>query len=694
MSAFYVLIALLPLLAAIVIALAGHRLGEASRKVGTLAIGTSFGLSVLAFLQLVVSGQPIFIPLYQLLKTGDLTINLALYVDQLSVLVLLLVTGVSFVVHAYSSRYMIGDTRYSRFFALMALFTFAMVTLVMSSNLLMIFICWELMGICSYLLISHQSERKAACNAATKAFLVNAVADVGLLFGLVLTYTTFGTLDIKEILELAPSISGQTINLLSATGGDLQIQTVTLITLFLFAGCAGKSAQIPFHVWLPQAMEAPTPVSALIHAATMVNAGPFLLIRLSPLVMLSPAAMMVIAIVGGTTALFAGIVSLTQTDIKKSLAYSTISQIGFMIMTCGLGAFVAALFHLLAHGLLKGYLFLSTGNQLEAAATHGHSHADGDSGHDKPTWSLHLGALALACVPPVILFSGPYQQLWTAHQSQAAQVVFIVIGLLTVFFTAMYCVRGVTTLFHHNPDQTIKPKFYSRFHLLVVSAGILLLVAALLLLWSWFKPFLMPALGEPYIITTTLWQPISGVSLLVTALIAAACGWAIASVLPTTFNLFSLFPAGVRKRLYVLFLNKFYFDETYDVCVVQPVIRISRWICRVVDDGIVDRVIVQLGRSCVGMAIWIWRTIDVRGIERSAVNAGSRSVALAHWLWTYIDVRPFDSDSNPKPNSAATTDANSDLHDVAARPLQHQLLVQVLWLIVAITFFYWLVLYP
>ena len=206
-------------------------------------------------------------------------------------------------------------------------------------------------------------------------------------------------------------MAGQTVNLLGWAGGAWHVQTVTLITLFLFMGCLGKSAQFPFHVWLPNAMEAPTPVSALIHAATMVNAGPFLLVRFSPLVMLSPVAMTVIAIIGATTALFAAVISLTQSDIKKILAYSTISQIGFMIMTCGIGAFVAAVFHLVAHGCLKAFLFLSTGSQLEAAAAHGHS----DSSHDRPrpSWSLYLGALLLAFLPAVVIFLSPYELLWT-----------------------------------------------------------------------------------------------------------------------------------------------------------------------------------------------------------------------------------------------------------------------------------------
>ena len=237
---------------------------------------------------------------------------------------------------------------------------------------------------------------------------MNAVADVGLLFGIVLTYTTFGTLEIPEILQGAENIGGQTINLLSWIGLTWQVETITLITLLFFMGCLGKSAPIPFHVWLPNAMEAPTPVSALIHDATMVNAGPYLQVRFSVLVMISPVAMAAIAIVGDSTALFAGLVSLTQSDIKKMLAYSTISQIGFMIMTCGLGAFVAAIFHILAHGFLKGFLFLSTGNQLDEVGSHDHHKA---AASQRPPALLCLGTLLVDCMPPLLLSWGSSEAL-------------------------------------------------------------------------------------------------------------------------------------------------------------------------------------------------------------------------------------------------------------------------------------------
>ena len=715
MSIVYVLIPLLPLLASITIALAGRWLGEASRKVGTLAIGMSCGLSVAAFVELVLWNEPIFIPLYEFLRSGSLVVDLGLYIDQLTVLLLLLVTGVSFVVHVYSSRYMIGDARYSRFFAVTTLFTFGMVTLVMSSNLLMMFMCWEIMGICSYLLISHQADRQAACKAATKAFLVNAVADVGLLFGIILTFATFETLDIRQILDQAPSMSGQTINLLGWASFDCHVQTITMITLFLFMGCLGKSAQVPFHVWLPHAMEAPTPVSALIHAATMVNAGPFLLVRFSTLVMLSPVAMTVIAIIGGITALFAAVASLTQTDIKKILAYSTISQIGFMIMTCGVGAFVAAIFHLLAHGFLKGYLFLSTGNQLESAAAHGHE--ESISGRSRPPWFLYIGALILACAPPFLIFSGFYEHLWTVHNSSAARIAFWVIGLLTVFFTAMYLFRGVTLLFQQSSSADVQPRFYSPSHLLAISSGTVGMIGLLFVGWCWFVPFLAPALGKPYSPVADVWKPLSPFPLLTLPLLAAIGGGALACLLHTKPRLFAVARSNWAKTMYVLFLNKFYFDEIYTVYVVRPWIQFARWLWRaidvrgidrvihgiatnsvllarwlwqVVDIRAIDRAVVESGHQSVGLARWLWRIIDVRVIDRTVQNTGGRSVSLARWLWEAVDVRRIDK--SVEQIGRATDATGHKLREVEPRMLQQHLLVLITWLVVAIGFFYWLVL--
>ena len=682
MSDVYILIPLLPLLASVLIALFGSRLGEKCAQIGVAAVGISCALSVAAFAHLLYEPVAIHIPLYEILQSGNLKIDFALHLDQLSVLVLLLVTGVGFVVHVYSARYMTGDARFTRFFAVMALFTFGMVTLVMSRNLLMLFMCWEVMGICSYLLISHQSNRQAACQAATKAFLVNAVADVGLLFGIVLTYITFGTLDIPDILQGAESIRGQTINLLSWFGLEGKVETATLITLFLFMGCLGKSAQVPFHVWLPNAMEAPTPVSALIHAATMVNAGPYLLVRFSALAMLSPVAMAVIAIVGGATALFAGIVSLTQSDIKKILAYSTISQIGFMIMTCGLGAFVAAIFHMLAHGFLKGFLFLSTGNQLANVGPHTHH---GSTDTPRPSAALCLGALLLACVPALVFFWGQAESLWATHTLQA-HIAFWVIGLLTVFFTAMYLFRGIVTLFH--PSEGLHPQLFSARHVSGIVTGTVALSLLLLAVWTGFVPFLVGVVQQPYDTATDGALEVPRIWAIALALLAAAAGWILAYARHCQTRLRVSAQSTCSQTIYLLFLNKFYFDELYTACIVQPTIQVSRWLWRKVDMGIIDRLVMASGSGCIALAHALWQIMDVRANQRTVGPTAASSLPFAWWTSEATERAP-DEPRTDKNEGVGTSSA--EFRDVKPRTLQHHLLLLIVWLVAAIVFYYWLV---
>ncbi len=586
MEFVYIFIPLLPLLAFVVLALGGSRFPSDSHKIGIPAIAGSFILSILAFVQVSKNG-PIDVPLYTLLESGNLTIDLGLHIDQLTVL-LLLVTGVSGVVHVYSSRYMIDDPKYNRFFAVIALFTFSMLMVVMSRNLLMLYFFWEVMGLCSYLLISHAADRKSAGQAATKAFLVNAVADVGFGLGVILAFRTFGTLDIPQILELAPAMANDTVNVLAWMGLDLHIRSVTLISLLLFTGVMGKSAQIPFHVWLPFAMEAPTPVSALIHAATMVNAGPFLLVRLSPLIILSPFAMTVIFIIGATTAVFAGLVSLTQSDIKKILAYSTMSQIGFMVMACGLGAFAVAIFHLLAHGCYKAFFFLSTGNALRSVEQ-GLGHGDHEHPVSDGMGVLYGGALLLALLPPLVLFSGSYEYLWGVTGFISATIGFKVIGLVTVFVTSQYLFKGVTSLFVHGPKtywpasgqhsletQSIRPQLLNSSILTGLFLATFFVGGLLTLFWSWFADFLAPALTFPGVTLGEGAVEHGFPFWLVVSLGVAIAGWVYAYSTQVRSQHQVSRASRISNRWYVLFWNKFYVDEIYDMYIVNPIIRLAQ----------------------------------------------------------------------------------------------------------------------
>lgn len=684
----FVLIPLLPLLASLILVLGGRRWGENGHRIGIPAVAVSFGLSVAAFFEVWWNG-PFTISLYRLFHSGSLTIDLTLFVDQLTVLLLLLVTGVSVIVHVYSSRYMIGEARYNRFFAVLALFTFSMIFLVMSGNLLMMLVSWEVMGLCSYLLISHAAERPPACRAATKVFLVNAVADVGLSFGVILTFFTFGTLDIQTILAQAPTMKDHTINLLGWMGLDFQVHSVTVIPFFLFMGAMGKSAQIPFHVWLPFAMEAPAPVSALNYAATVVNAGPFLLVRMSPLIILSPYAMAFIAIIGAATAIFAGIVCLTQSDIKRNLAYSTISQIGFMVMACGLGAFAVAVFHLLAHGCYKAFFFLSTGNALRDVEQNLEHGAPEHAAPGEGMGPLYGGALLLALVPPLILFSGPYEYLWTITGFASATIGFKTVGLITVFVAAQYIFKSVISLFAHGPKaywpatgphglqaQTVRPRFLNGS----ILAGLLLIVVfaggLLIQLWNWFANFIGPALPSPGI---TPAEMETGFPVwLVTAIGAAVAGWAWAYSAHVRSGTLARDASRKRNRLYVLFWNKGYLDEIYDACLVAPTIRFAHWLWRTIDVKIIDHFIHSIATFSVSFARLLWRIIDMRVIDRFIHLVAAYSVHFAGWLWKIVDIRWLEQKVGlvaVKVNSAGQV-----LQEIESRTIQRQLLIMLFWL--------------
>jgi len=696
----YVLIPLLPLLASLVLLLGGRRWGENSHRIGIPAIGVSFGLSVAAFIEVLRNGS-FTLSLYRFFQSGSLTVDLTLFVDQLTVLLLLLVTGVSGVVHVYSSRYMIGESRYNRFFAVIAMFTFSMILLIMSGNLLMLLISWEVMGICSYLLISHASERSSACQAATKAFLVNAVADVGFSFGIVLTFFTFGTLDIQTILAQAEGMQDHTINILGWMGLNVEIYPVTVIPFLFFMGAMGKSAQIPFHVWLPGAMEAPTPVSALIHAATMVNAGPFLLVRLSPLIILSPYAMAFIAIIGATTAVFAGIVSLTQSDIKKILAYSTISQIGFMVMACGLGAFAVAIFHLLAHGCYKAFFFLSTGNALRSVEND-LQHVNHEHHVSEGMGILYGGALLLSLLPPLVLFSGSYEYLWGVTGFVSATIGFKIIGLITVFVASQFLFKTVTSLFSHGPKtywpasgqhsletQSVRPQFLNGPILTGLLLATVLAGGLLTLFWNWFANFLAPALTFPGITLNEGTVEQGFPFWLVVSLVVAVAGWVYAYSTQIRSQQQASRAKERGSRWYVLFWNKGYFDEIYDVYLVTPSIQLAHWLWQFIDIKIIDHFIQSIATFSVKFARWLWRVMDIRGIDRFTQSFATFSVYFARRLWRVVDIRWLEGKMGQVAGQANT--AGQILQEMESRTIRHQLLVMIFWLVAMTGLLYFLI---
>ena len=320
-------------------------------------VGLAFAAALLAFkdlLALSVEERFVTQTLFTWIPSGDFLVNVGLQLDPLSAVMILVVTGVGFLIHVYSIGYMHSEEGYGRYFAYLNLFTFAMLTLVLADNFLLMFVGWEGVGLCSYLLIGFWYDKPSAANAGRKAFVVNRIGDFGFLLAMMLIFSLFGTLRFDSIFHQAP--------LALTFGGGM----ATTITLLLFLGATGKSAQIPLYIWLPDAMEGPTPVSALIHAATMVTAGVYMVARCHVLFLLAPVSLAVVAVIGALTAIFAASIGLVQNDIKRVLAYSTVSQLGYMFLGCGVGAFAAGIFHLMTHAFFKALLFLGSGSVIHA----------------------------------------------------------------------------------------------------------------------------------------------------------------------------------------------------------------------------------------------------------------------------------------------------------------------------------------
>src|SRR5918993_170409 len=441
----YALIPLLPLAAFLILGLAGSRIKDRAHLVAVPAVLVSCALSIVAFIE-VASGAVISVPLYAWITSGSLDVHIGLYIDRLAAVMLLLVTIVSALVHIYTIGYMHGDSGYARFFSYIALFTFSMLMLVLSDNLLQLFVFWEAVGLCSYLLIGHWYERASACSAATKAFVVNRVGDFGFMLGLLLVWYTFGSLNYLEVFPAAYEATNLSMNVLGPFGGTWDISVFTLICLLLFMGAMGKSAQVPLHVWLPDAMEGPTPVSALIHAATMVTAGVFMVARLDPLYSLSPIAMNVVALVGGATMVLGATIALTQTDIKRVVAYSTVSQLGYMMTAIGAGFSDAGFFHLLTHGVFKAALFLGAGAVIHAVGSNELAHMGGLARRMPQTAIVFIvGSLALAGIP---LFAGflSKEEILGAVWGGGLPGPFALL-MLVAFLTAFYMFRVVFLAF-------------------------------------------------------------------------------------------------------------------------------------------------------------------------------------------------------------------------------------------------------
>ena len=592
------LLLLFPLIGVIINGLFGHRLPRRLVVwIGCLAVGLSFVVALsllLAQLYMPAEAAASQATLYQWISAGAFKIDATLLIDPLSVLMAVVVTGVSLLIHVYSAGYMAEDPRLSRYFTFLNLFVFSMLVLVMGNNFLMMYVGWEAVGLCSYLLIGFWFEKASAANAGKKAFIVNRVGDFGFALGIMLVFATFGTLDFGAVFQKAPQ-------LLPVGGG-----VVTAITLLLFMGAVGKSAQIPLYVWLPDAMEGPTPVSALIHAATMVTAGVYMISRTHILFDRAPATMSVVAIIGTATAFFAATMALTENDIKRVLAYSTISQLGYMFAAVGVGAYASGMFHLTTHAFFKALLFLCAGSVMHALSGELDIRKMGGLKDKIPTTyrTFMIGALALAGVP---LFSGFFSKdevQWRVWEDGG--FLLYLVGAITAFLTAFYIFRVVFVAFwgesrdkkvtghaHESPSIMTNPLVI--LAVFAVLAGYVGLPGGISLL----EPYLHPALATPGVVKLPESDVLEWVVLVISAILAAG-GIGLAYYM---YVLKPAVPKALVKRyewLYTLLQNKYYVDQAYMEVIVKPLRDLGAFAASVLDRGLVDGIVNGVGSFTAG----------------------------------------------------------------------------------------------
>lgn len=385
---------------------------------------------------------PVTFTLYPWIHLAGINADVAFHIDPLSIVMTLIISGIGFLIHVYSNGYMDHDEDIARYFACMNFFIFSMLTLVLAANLLLLFVGWEGVGLASYLLIGYYYQKPSAAQAATKAFVVNRIGDWGLLLGILLTFLLFGTTDILAVSKEAQKF---------AVGAPI----IAMLTALYFIGATGKSAQIPLQTWLPDAMEGPTPVSALIHAATMVTAGVYVVVRMHEVFMLAPVTLYIVGVIGGVTALYAALSAIGQSDLKRVLAYSTISQLGYMFLACGVGAFYAAMFHLTTHAFVKALLFLSAGDVVHML--HGETEMGAMGGlakkFPKTHWVFLIGVLALSGIPPLSAFFS--KELILEQEHLAGHDILYAVGLITSALTAFYLTRAYSLTFMGKPRMEI-----------------------------------------------------------------------------------------------------------------------------------------------------------------------------------------------------------------------------------------------
>jgi len=606
-------IVLFPLLGSALIAAFGRKLPRAA--VGLLAcgsVGASFAAGLYGYTRLAAltghgHGEAAALSdhFYTWIALGKLKVSASFILDPLSSVMVLMVAGVSFLIHVYSIGYMARDKSYWRYFSYLNLFVFFMLLLITADSLPLMFIGWEGVGLCSYLLIGFWFEDPEKAYAGKKAFIVNRIGDFGFLLGIILLFWTLGTLDFTGIAEIATEKF--------AMGGTV----VTLITLLLFLGATGKSAQIPLYVWLPDAMAGPTPVSALIHAATMVTAGVYMIVRLNVLFLLAPATMFVVALVGAGTAIYAASIGLVQNDIKKVLAYSTISQLGYMFLAVGVGAFSAGIFHLVTHAFFKALLFLGAGSVIHAMSGKQDIREMGGLRAAMPVtfWTFLIATLTISGVPLLSGFFSKDEILWQAFSGARGHWLLWLVGFLAAGMTAFYMFRLVFLTFYGKcrADEETKAHIHESPKVMTVPLMILAVLSIFGGYWGvpailgganhlhhWLAPVLANENG-----TIQLEAPhyphaleflLMGLSVAVAA-VGIYLAWVFYIRKPET-------APGLARRMaigYQVLLNKYYVDEIYNIFVVQPIKLGSTYLLwRLFDVGLIDGTVNVTGRTVRG----------------------------------------------------------------------------------------------
>jgi NADH-quinone oxidoreductase subunit L len=600
------LIPIMPLLGAAINGLAGKRLPKSAVSVIACgAAGISFALASMSFLtllKLAPEQRHVLHAYFTWIASGDFVAKAEFLLDPLSAVMILVVTGVGFVIHVYSIGYMHAEDGYYRFFAYMNLFLFSMLVLVLAGNFLLMFVGWEGVGLCSYLLIGYYFDRTSAGDAGKKAFIVNRIGDVGFVLGIFLIFFTFNNLNFGEVFR---QIAGGPQRFPLETGAGI----LTAIALLLFVGATGKSAQIPLYVWLPDAMEGPTPVSALIHAATMVTAGVYMVVRCSPIFSRAPLALAVVMTIGILTALMAATIGLAQRDIKRVLAYSTVSQLGYMFVAAGVGAFSAGIFHLMTHAFFKALLFLGAGSVIHAMGGEQDLLQMGGLRKHTPVtyWTMLIAALAISGIFPLAGFFSKDEILWSAW-TRGHPVVWLV-GFITAGLTAFYMFRLIFLTFfgearyskeaahhlHESPGSMTGP---------LVVLGILSVAGGFLGLPVWmnfgpnrFFQFLEPSLALAYHPEIEEAPHIVELGFAAASILAALTGIYVAYRIyirrPKTADEMAIRFHWIRNLLF----RKYYVDEFYEALFVKPMVKGSTEILwKKADVGVIDGAVNGMGQ--------------------------------------------------------------------------------------------------